>query len=457
MKKIACIGAGYVGGPTMAVIADHCPDCQITVVDINARRIAAWNSAQLPIYEPGLREVVMRCRGRNLFYSTDIATAIREADIIFVSVNTPTKSYGAGAGRASDLRFLEQTAREIVEHARGDKIVVEKSTLPVRTAQALSRVLQANDKGLRFRIVSNPEFLAEGTAIEDLNHPDRVLIGGTDDAEGRDAVEEIAALYGRWVAPERIIRTSLWSSELTKLVANAFLAQRISSINSVSALCEKTGANIREVSRAVGMDRRIGDKFLQAGIGFGGSCFKKDILNLVYLCEHYGLHEVAQYWENVVKINEYQSTRFVATMLNAMFNTATDKRIAVLGFAFKAHTGDTRETPAIAVCRQLLAERAHLTVCDPEALENARADLADYAREGLVEFSEDPRSACNGAHAVVVLADWPQYVQLDYAAILDTMERPAFIFDGRNCLDAEHLFKLGYNVYPIGRPPLTHW
>ena len=353
-KNILCIGAGYVGGPTMAVIADHCPECRVTVVDINPERIAAWNSADLPIYEPGLEEVVLRCRGRNLFYSTDIAQGIREADIIFVSVNTPTKTFGAGAGKASDLQYLEKTARSIVEHAETDKIVVEKSTLPVRTAQALSRVLHANGKGLKFRIVSNPEFLAEGTAIRDLNEPDRVLIGGTEDAAGQAAVEEIAALYAHWVPRERIITTNLWSSELTKLVANAMLAQRISSVNSISALCEKTDADIDEVTHAAGRDSRIGPKFLKAGIGFGGSCFKKDILNLVYLCEHYGLPEVARYWEGVVRINDYQARRFVENMLSAMFNTVADKKIAVLGFAFKANTGDTRESPAIAVCRELV-------------------------------------------------------------------------------------------------------
>lgn len=455
-RKIACIGAGYVGGPTMAVIADHCPDCEITVVDINADRIAAWNSDALPIYEPGLDEVVKRCRGRNLFYSNDIATAIREADIIFVSVNTPTKTFGTGAGKASDLQYLEKTAREIVEFSQSDKIVVEKSTLPVRTAQALSRVLQANTKGLHFRIVSNPEFLAEGTAIDDLNDPDRVLIGGTQDDDGQAAVEEIAAIYQRWVPGDRIIRTSLWSSELTKLVANAFLAQRISSINSISALCERTGANVDEVSRAVGRDSRIGGKFLRAGVGFGGSCFKKDILNLVYLCDHYGLHEVARYWESVVKINDYQSSRFVDTMVDAMFNTVAGKRIAVLGFAFKAHTGDTRESPAIAVCRQLLSEHAQLAICDPKALGNARHDLAD-APADAVQFCDDPYEACRGAHALALLTDWPEYASLDYRKILDGMQQPAFIFDGRNCLDATALHEMGYNVFPIGRPPLTRW
>ncbi len=455
IRNILCIGAGYVGGPTMAVIADHCPEFRITVVDINPQRIGAWNSEQLPIYEPGLQEIVKRCRGKNLFYSTDIANAIREADVIFVSVNTPTKTFGCGAGKASDLQFLERTARQIVEHSQEGKIVVEKSTLPVRTAQALSKVLQANEKGLRFQIVSNPEFLAEGTAIQDLNEPDRVLIGGTEDAEGQEAVEVVAGIYTHWVPREKIITTSLWSSELTKLVANAFLAQRISSINSISALCEKTGADIDQVSHAVGRDQRIGERFLKSGIGFGGSCFKKDILNLVYLCDHYGLPEVARYWESVVLINDYQARRFVENMVEAMFNTVTEKKIAILGFAFKANTGDTRETPALAVCRQLLAERARLAICDPKALSNAREDLGDA--DGRVEYTVNPYTACKDAHAVVVLTDWPLFQTLDYQEILSHLKKPAFLFDGRNCLDHKALFQMGFQVYPIGKPALTHF
>ena len=455
IRNILCIGAGYVGGPTMAVIADHCPEYRITVVDIDARRIDAWNSPRLPIYEPGLDQVVARCRGRNLFYSTDIPKGVREADIIFVSVNTPTKTFGSGAGRASDLQFVERTARQIVEYAQDGKIVVEKSTLPVRTAQALSRVLQANAKGLRFQIVSNPEFLAEGTAIQDLDDPERVLIGGTDDPEGQEAVEAVARIYTHWVPREKIITTSLWSSELTKLVANAFLAQRISSINSISALCERTGADVDQVSQAIGMDSRIGPKFLRAGIGFGGSCFRKDILNLVYLCEHYGLPEVARYWESVVDINDYQARRFVEKMLEAMFNTVTEKKVAILGFAFKANTGDTRDTPALAVCRQLLAERASLAICDPRALDNARQELGDA--DGNVSYTPDPYLACQDAHAVVLLTDWPDFQRLHYRRILDSLQKPAFLFDGRNCLPHQALFNLGYNVYPTGKPPWTHF
>ena len=453
--NILCIGAGYVGGPTMAVIADKCPEHQVTVVDINAARIAAWNSNRLPIYEPGLEKVVMRCRGRNLFYSTDIPNGIKAADVIFVSVNTPTKTFGAGAGKAADLQYLEKTARSIIEHAESDKIVVEKSTLPVRTAQALSRVLHSNAKGLHFQIVSNPEFLAEGTAIRDLENPDRVLIGGMESPEGRRAVDTVASIYRRWVPEERIITTNLWSSELTKLVSNALLAQRVSSVNSISALCEKTGADSDQVTAVAGRDSRIGAKFLKAGIGFGGSCFKKDILNLVYLCEFYGLPEVAAYWEQVVRINDWQAARFVRNMLAAMFNTLADKKIALFGFAFKADTGDTRESPAIAVTRQLLAEHAKVAICDPKALDNARIDLKDA--DGQIEYTSDAYAAARGAHAIALMTDWKEFRELDYARLFDEMEKPAFVFDGRNLLDAGRLFEIGFNVYPLGRPALTHF
>ena len=456
MKNILCIGAGYVGGPTMAVIADRCPDLKVTVTDINEERIAAWNSDELPIYEPGLKDVVMRCRGRNLFYTTDIASNVKAADIIFVSVNTPTKTFGAGAGLASDLQYLEKTARSIVEYADSDKIVVEKSTLPVRTAQAISRILHANTKGLHFQILSNPEFLAEGTAISDLEKPDRVLIGGMETPEGRAAVEVLAGIYARWVPREKIITTNLWSSELSKLVANAMLAQRVSSINSISALCEKTGANVDEVAFATGRDSRIGAKFLKAGIGFGGSCFKKDILNLVYLCRYYGLNEVADYWMSVVKINEYQASRFVGNMLAAMFNTLAGKRIAVLGFAFKADTGDTRESPANVVCRALIGEHASVAVYDPKAMNNARRDLADCPQEAI-EYAADAYAACRGAHAVALLTDWKEFKTLDFHKIFENMAKPAFLFDGRNLLDHRALFEMGFNVFPVGRAPLTHF
>ena len=377
-KKILCIGAGYVGGPTMAMIAHKCPQYKVTVVDINPDRIQAWNSENLPIYEPGLDEIVADARGRNLFFSTDIENGIQESDIIFVSVNTPTKTFGEGAGMASDLQYWEKTARQILDCAESSKIIVEKSTLPVRTARAMERILTSNGNHIHFDVISNPEFLAEGTAIRDLENPDRVLVGSRETETGRRARGEIVEIYRNWVPKEKIITSNIWSSELSKLVANAFLAQRISSINSISALCEKTEADISEVSRAVGLDRRIGDKFLNSSIGFGGSCFKKDILNLVYLCRQYGLNEVANYWENVVKINEYQKQRFVLTILNAMFNTLAGKKICMLGFAFKADTGDTRESPAIFIAKKLLDEKAYVIITDPKALENAGADLVGH-------------------------------------------------------------------------------
>ncbi|KAB2645481.1 MAG: nucleotide sugar dehydrogenase, partial [Verrucomicrobia bacterium] len=364
--KICCIGAGYVGGPTMAVIALKAPDIEVTVVDMNAKRIAEWNSDTLPIYEPGLDAVVKQVRGKNLFFSTDVKACIKKADIIFVAVNTPTKTYGVGAGRAADLRYIESVARTIAEVADTDKIIVEKSTIPVKTAETIKDLLAANTKGCNFQVLSNPEFLAEGTAVADLFNPDRVLIGGERTPGGEVAIKTLASVYARWVPDERIIRTNLWSSELSKLVANAFLAQRISSINSISALCEATGADVDEVARAIGLDSRIGPKFLKASVGFGGSCFQKDILNLVYLCEHFNLPEVASYWENVVKMNDWQKRRFGQRIIKALYNSAAGKQIAVLGFAFKKDTNDTRESPAIALCKDLIAERAKVLVYDPK-------------------------------------------------------------------------------------------
>lgn len=455
MANILCIGAGYVGGPTMAVIAKHCPEHRVVVVDINAARIAAWQSDKLPIYEPGLDEVVRAARGRNLFFSTEIDRHIAEADIIFVSVNTPTKTFGQGAGRAADLQYWEKTARQILENSTSPKIVVEKSTLPVRTAQAMERILNCNDNGLHFDVVSNPEFLAEGTAILNMEQPDRVLIGGRGTPSGQRAVQAIVDIYAHWVPRECIITTNLWSSELSKLAANAFLAQRISSINAISALCEKTEADVAEVAHAIGTDSRIGPKFLRASVGFGGSCFRKDILNLVYLCEYYGLDEVAAYWEQVVKMNEYQEARFVSNMVSAMFNTVAAKRIALFGAAFKANTSDTRESPALAVCRALLEERAAVVMTDPYALDNARADLGEAA--GGVTFEPDPYAAAQGAHAIAVLTEWTRFAELDYEAIFDSMVKPAFIFDGRNILDHQRLYAIGFNVYAIGKPPLTNF
>jgi UDPglucose 6-dehydrogenase len=453
MTNILCIGAGYVGGSTMPILASHCPEDRFVVVDINEARIAAWQSDQLPIYEPGLEEIVRQTRGKNLFFSTEINRHIAEAEIIFVSVNTPTKTFGHGAGRAADLQYWEKTARQILENSTSSKIVVEKSTLPVRTAEAMERILNSNGNGLHFDVLSNPEFLAEGTAVSDMQNPSRVLIGGRETESGRMAVGKLVDLYARWVPLERIITTNLWSSELSKLVANAFLAQRISSINSISALCEKTEADISEVANAIGLDQRIGRRFLQASVGFGGSCFKKDILNLVYLCEHYGLPEVARYWEQVVLMNEYQEARFAANMVASMFNTVAGKRIALFGVAFKANTSDTRESPALAVCRALLDERADIVITDPYALENACQDLKDL--EGRITYEIDPYAASSNAHAIAILTEWPQYAQLDYQRIHQSMVKPAFLFDGRNLLDHQKLYQLGFNVYPIGKPPLT--
>ena len=455
-KHVLCIGAGYVGGPTMAMIAAKCPTYKVTVVDINEARIAAWQTDELPIYEPGLLEVVQEARGRNLFFSTDVEAGIKEADIIFVSVNTPTKTFGRGAGKAADLQFWEKTARQIRECSTSSKIVVEKSTLPVRTAEAMARILNWGEKAtdIHFEVLSNPEFLAEGTAIADLKMPDRVLIGGAETPRGAAAVQDLVDLYAHWVPRERILTTNVWSSELSKLAANAMLAQRISSVNALSALCEATEADIDEVGRAIGSDSRIGPKFLRASVGFGGSCFKKDILNLVYLCEHYGLKEVASYWEQVVKINRYQRGRFVDRMITCMFNTVVGKKVAVFGFAFKADTGDTRESPAIYVCRELVDERAAVTVTDPKALPNAKRDLADIADR--ITWESDPYKAAEGAHAIAILTEWKEYAELNYERIFEVMEKPAFVFDGRNILDAEKLHRIGFNVYPIGKAPKTH-
>jgi len=453
-KRILCIGAGYVGGPTMAMIALKCPQYKVTVVDINPRRIAEWNSDALPIYEPGLDEVVKTARGRNLFFNTDVEKGIQEADIIFVSVNTPTKTFGAGAGMAADLQYWEKTARQIRENSDSPKIIVEKSTLPVKTALAMERILTSDSK-VPFEVLSNPEFLAEGTAIRDLENPDRVLIGSRETESGLKARAELVAVYANWVAKEKIITANTWSSELSKLVSNAFLAQRVSSINAISALCERAEANVSEVSRAVGMDSRVGSKFLNASVGFGGSCFKKDILNMVYLCRFYGLNEVADYWEGVVKINEYQKERFVMNMLQAMFNTLAGKKICLFGFAFKADTGDTRESPAIFIAKRLCEERAHLMITDPKALDNAKTDLQGMS--GDIEYIDDPYIAASGCDAIAVMTEWKLYKELDYQKIYHSMVKPAFIFDGRNILNHQTLFDMGFNMFPIGKSPLTHF
>lgn len=448
-RNIVCIGAGYIGGPTMAVIAKMNPDRKVIVVDINADRIEAWNSLDfnLPIYEPGLVDVVKEVRGKNLFFSVDIEGAVKECDIIFVGVNTPTKMFGRGAGRASDLQYWEATAREIKKFANGDKIVIEKSTLPVRTAAAMEAIL--NDSAeYKFTVLSNPEFLAEGTAVKDLLNPDRVLIGGPQDANGLEAIEAAVDIYATWVPRSKILTTNVWSAELTKLAANAFLAQRVSSINAIAQLCEATGADVDEVARVVGADSRIGPKFLKAGPGFGGSCFKKDVLNLVYLCESFGLDAAAEYWTGVIKMNDHQQERIVSRLFKEMFNTLANKKIALLGFAFKADTGDTRETPAGTVARLLAEEHVRLSISDPKALSNAKRDLADLDR---VVYEVDEYKAVEGADAVVVMTDWRHYPALDWDRIFKSMRKPALVFDTRNCLDVAKLRSIGFKVLNIGK------
>ncbi|MEB3275957.1 MAG: nucleotide sugar dehydrogenase [Cyanobacteriota bacterium] len=470
IQTICCIGAGYVGGPTMAVIADRCPQIQIIVVDLNQARIDAWNDpdlSRLPVYEPGLDAVVARCRGRNLHFSTEVDAAISRADMVFLSVNTPTKTRGVGAGEASDLRWIEASARQVAAAAQGHTIVVEKSTLPVRTAAVIKTILGAAEgdtpSGYKsFAVLSNPEFLAEGTAISDLEHPDRVLIGGEDPA----AIEALAAIYGHWVPAERILRTNLWSSELSKLTANSFLAQRISSINSIAALCEATGADVREVAQAIGADSRIGPKFLKAGPGFGGSCFQKDILNLVYLCRHYGLDQVAAYWESVVRLNSWQQHRISGLVVRQLFGTVTGKRIAVLGFAFKADTNDTRETPAIRICGDLLEEGAQLAIFDPKVTaEQMAADLGQppelasgapasrpngLSGEGVWQAVTSPDQAVQGADAVLVLTEWQQFSRLDWPRLVSKMRHPAWLFDARAICDAVAARAAGLTVWRVG-------
>jgi UDPglucose 6-dehydrogenase len=460
MMKICCIGAGYVGGPTMAMIARQCEDVTVTVVDINAERIAAWESDELPVFEPELLETVQAARGRNLFFSTDVETNIREADVIFISVNTPTKTYGVGSGHAADLRYVEICARRIAEIGGGDKIVVEKSTVPVRTAHMVKEILGAAQNGFEYQVVSNPEFLAEGTAIRDLQNPDRVLIGGETTPEGKQAVATVSGIYERWVSKDRIITTNLWSSELSKLTANAFLAQRISSINAISALCEATGADVDEVARAIGADSRIGPKFLKSSVGFGGSCFQKDILNLSYLCSHFGLPEVADYWDQVVSMNDFQKSRFVNRMLETMFNTVSGKQIAILGYAFKKDTNDSRESPAIDICRHLVEEKAWLRIYDPkvpaseiyETLGLPQSDAeTSSGSDAVVTCCSSAEEACEGAHALAILTEWDAFRDLDYAAIYASMVKPAFVFDGRNLLDLEALQEIGFQAFGIGK------
>lgn len=474
IKNICCIGAGYVGGPTMAVIAQKCPEIKVNVVDINAQRIAEWNDTNLdnlPIFEPGLKEVVAETRGINLFFSTDVEKAIDEAQMIFISVNTPTKTYGKGKGMAADLKFIELCARQIAEVAKDDKIVVEKSTLPVRTAEAIRTILENTGNGVNFQILSNPEFLAEGSAIKDLQNADRILIGGDQTPEGQKAMDALTEIYEHWLPREKILQTNVWSSELSKLTANAFLAQRISSINALSALCEKSGADVDEVARAIGSDSRIGPKFLKTSVGFGGSCFQKDILNLVYICRSYNLNEVADYWEQVIIINDYQKKRFADTIISTLFNTVSGKKIAFLGWAFKKDTNDTRESAAIYVANHLLDDLAEIHVYDPkvkkEQIHNDLEQIATSLPRSLapspyqgndlshikehVHIHSDPYTACQNAHAIAILTDWDEFIKYDWQKIYDSMKKPAFVFDGRNILDRKKLDSIGFEVVCIGK------
>jgi UDPglucose 6-dehydrogenase len=471
-KKIVCIGAGYVGGPTMAMIALKCPAIEVVVVDLNQARIDAWNSDKLPIYEPGLDEVVKACRGRNLFFSTDSLKHIAEGDVIFVSVNTPTKTKGLGAGAAADLTYWESAARGIASVSKGYKIIVEKSTVPVKTAEAVEKVLKnCAENDFKFDVLSNPEFLAEGTAMQDLLNPDRVLIGGRETESGKKAVATLAAVYKEWIPAAQVLTANLWSAELTKLAANAMLAQRISSVNALSSLCESTGADITQVSRCIGADSRIGAKFLNASVGFGGSCFQKDILNLVYICESQGLPEIAAYWKQVVEMNNHQKDRFVKRIISTMFNTVSNKKIAILGFAFKKDTGDTRETPAIDVCRGLLTDGAKLSIYDPQVGEDlmfselsmgkfewdhpgAQAGDSSAVVKANVTCCKSMAEACAGAHAVVILTEWDEFKMdnTDYKAVQSSMVKPAFLFDGRNIVDIEKARELGFVSFGIGKP-----
>jgi UDPglucose 6-dehydrogenase len=461
IKSICCIGAGYVGGPTMAVIALKCPHIKVNVVDLNQDRIDAWNDDNLddlPVYEPGLSEVVKEARGRNLFFSTDIEKAIDESEMIFIAVNTPTKTYGEGKGQAADLKYVELCARTIARVAKTDKIIVEKSTLPVRTAEAVQTILDSTGNGVHFEVLSNPEFLAEGTAIEDLFKSDRVLIGGQQTDNGKEAISKLVDIYANWIPREKIYTTNVWSSELSKLVANAFLAQRISSINSISALCEATEADVDEVATAIGMDSRIGNKFLKSSVGFGGSCFQKDILNLVYIAKSLGLDEVSEYWNQVIKINDYQKRRFAQKIIQSLFGTVSGKKITFFGWAFKKDTNDTRESAAIYVADFLIENGAEICVYDPKVSEQQMLSDLDYLnsrsseenKKALSYFS-DPLKACDKSHAVAVITEWDEFKTYDWQQILDLVMKPAKVFDGRNIIDKSELENIGFEVYSIGK------
>ena len=443
VKDICCIGAGYVGGPTMAVIALKCPHVNVTVVDANPEKIKAWNGPlnNLPVYEPGLAEVVKEVRGRNLFFSDNISGNIEKAEMIFMAVNTPTKTEGEGAGMAADLRYIESCARDIAKYSKSDKIVIEKSTLPVRTAEKIKEILEENTTDIHFEILSNPEFLAEGTAIQDLFKSDRVLIGGDESESGQKAVQALVDIYANWITKEKILTTNVWSSELAKLASNAMLAQRISSINSLSALCEKTGADIEELSKAIGMDHRIGPHFLKASVGFGGSCFQKDILNLVYLCKYYGLEEVAEYWHQVIKINNYQKDRFAQKIIDYFGGDINGKRIAILGWAFKANTNDSRESAAIYVAEKLFNAGAILKIFDPKVSEGTIIrDINSFWKTNSDEIDQ----------RIFFLKTLPNFQEIDTTAILTEWEEfkkldfdKSKVFDGRNIIENNDSVHIG--------------
>ena len=458
IKNICCIGAGYVGGPTMAVIAKNCPEVQVTVVDINPERIANWNDENLlnlPIYEPGLDKIIAQCRGKNLHFSTEIPNFIKSADLVFISVNTPTKTSGIGAGQAIDLKYVEESSRIIAKYANGHTIVVEKSTLPVKTAQTIKEILDASvmsneEEDKSFSVLSNPEFLAEGTAINDLENPDRILIGGED----KKAINALVEIYSNWVDKDKVFTTDLWSSELSKLIANAFLAQRISSINTISALCESTGAKINDVAIAVGMDKRIGSSFLNSGPGFGGSCFKKDISNLVYISNHYGLFEVASYWQKVLDINSWQQKRFVELVVKKMFGTISSKKIAILGFAFKANTNDTRESPAIYICRKLLEEGALLNIYDPKVSSAQISKDLNFSNNQRLNqnwlFSNSLDDAFRNVDAALFLTEWNEFQSLQWCNLSKLMRKPSWVFDTRSIVNIKEAQKYGMKVWQVG-------
>ena len=468
VNNICCIGAGYVGGPTMAVIADKCPNIKVEVVDIDKERIQKWNDKNLknlPIYEPGLAEIVKRCRGVNLHFSNLVKEKIKNADMVFISVNTPTKKKGLGAGKASDLKWVEESARQVAKYSKGHTIVVEKSTLPVRTAEVIQSILRSteldSDIGSKsFNVLSNPEFLAEGSAIIDLEKPDRVLIGG----DNLEAMNSLSEIYTKWVPKEKILFTNIWSSELAKLTANAFLAQRISSINSIAALCEATGADVREVARAIGTDSRIGSKFLDSGPGFGGSCFKKDILNLVYLSQYFGLDEVARFWESVVNLNNWHQNRITELIVKKLFGTVTGKKIVILGFAFKANTNDTRESAAIQKCKSLIDEGAEITIHDPKVNEiQIEKDLQMKQIKEFKNVKEHRLINKNGnwkfskslnifdeAHAVLMLTEWDEYKNIDWEDVSKRMVQPAWVFDSRSIIEPSKIRNTNLNLWRVG-------